>query len=192
MSLETPVGAGGVVRQSRSTQRAAQRRRPLRRLTGADRAVVVAMIVVPTLFVIGLVWLPAIASVILSFTSWSGIGPISEIEFIGVENYVNVATIYPPFWPAVQHNLIWLVFVFVGPTVLGIFLAVLLDKEMRFSRFYQTALYVPVVLSLALVGFIWQLIYSRDQGLLNAVTGSNVDWYGDPNVNLWAVLFAFG
>ena len=79
------------------------------------------------------------------------------------------------------------------PTVFGIFLAVLLDKEVRGSRFYQTALFMPVVLSLALVGFIWQLIYSRDQGLLNAVLGgSDVDWYGDSRVNLWAVLVAFG
>lgn len=192
MSLQTPVGAGGTVRQSKAEQRVAQRSRPLRRLTGADRWVVGAMIVVPTLFVIGLVWLPALASVLLSFTSWTGIGGLGEIEFVGTDNYVNVATIYPPFWPAVQNNLIWLVFLFVGPTVLGIFLAVLLDKEMRFSRFYQTALYVPVVLSLALVGFIWQLIYSRDQGLLNAVLGTQIDWYGDPSVNLWAVLFATG
>ena len=53
---------------------------------------------------------------------------------------------------------------------------------------------MPVVLSLALVGFIWQLIYSRDQGLLNAVLGlkgdNAVDWYGDSSVNLWAVLVA--
>jgi multiple sugar transport system permease protein len=34
----------------------------------------------------------------------------------------------------------------------------------------------------------WQLIYSRDQGLINDVTGGTTDWYGDPNVNLWAVL----
>ena len=47
------------------------------------------------------------------------------------------------------------------------------------------------MLSLALIGFIWQLIYSRDQGLLNAITGqAPIDWYGDPNVNLWAVLVA--
>ena len=49
---------------------------------------------------------------------------------------------------------------------------------------------MPVVLSLALVGFIWQLFYSRDQGLINQVFGTEVDWYGDPDVNLWAVLVA--
>ena len=69
-------------------------------------------------------------------------------------------------------------------------LAVILDREMWGSRFYQTAFYLPVVLSLALVGFIWQLFYSRDQGLINEVFGTNVDWYGDPDVNLWAVLVA--
>ena len=163
-----------------------------RRLSPVDRLVVVSMVVVPAVFVIGLVWLPAIGSVLLSFTSWNGIGPLESAEWIGGGNYVDVATIYPPFWPALQNNLIWLGFLFVGPTVLGIFLAVLLDKEMRGSRFYQTALYMPVVLSLALIGFIWQLIYSRDQGLLNAALGTQIDWYGDPSVNLWAVLFATG
>jgi len=191
MAYETPGGAGGTVRGGGGT-RAGGRARPLHRLTGADRAVVAAMVVVPTLFVVLLVWLPALASVLLSFTSWNGIGGLDEIEWIGVTNYVDVATIYPPFWPAVQHNAIWLVFLFLGPTVLGVFLAVLLDKEVRGSRFYQTALYMPVVLSLALIGFVWQLIYSRDQGLLNAALGTQIDWYGDPGVNLWAVLVATG
>jgi multiple sugar transport system permease protein len=44
------------------------------------------------------------------------------------------------------------------------------------------------------VGFIWQLIYSRDQGLLNAVLGLHgkdaIDWFGDSSINLWAVLVA--
>ncbi len=101
-----------------------------------------------------------------------------------------MVTIYPPFWPAIQHNLIWLAVMFLVATPLGIFLAVLLDRGVKGSRFYQTALYLPVVLSLALVGFIWQLIYSRDQGVLNAITGGTTDWYGDPSVNLWAALVA--
>jgi len=85
---------------------------------------------------------------------------------------------------------LWLAFLFLLPTIFGMFLAVLLDKEIRGSRFYQTALYLPIVLSLALTGFIWQLIYSPDQGLLNAVLGTHIDWYGDPKVNIWAVLVA--
>jgi multiple sugar transport system permease protein len=75
-------------------------------------------------------------------------------------------------------------------TPFGMFLAVLLDKELRGGRLYQTALYLPVVLSLALVGFIWQLIYSPDQGLINNLFGTTVDWYGDSSINIYAVLVA--
>jgi multiple sugar transport system permease protein len=164
--------------------------RHVRRLSGGDLVVVAVMVTVPTLAVLGLVWFPAIASVLLSFTDWNGIGPISSINVIGVTNYVNVATNYPPFWPALQHNVIWLAVLFLIATPAGMFLAVLLDKEIRFSRFYQTALYMPVVLAVALVAFIWQLIYSRDQGVLNAVLGTTIDWYGDPSYNLWAALAA--
>jgi multiple sugar transport system permease protein len=165
-------------------------RRRTRRLTGRDRTVVVLMAGVPLLFVVILVWLPALASVALSFSRWEGFGGLGSIDWIGLENYRNIATNYPPFWPAIWHNVIWVGFLFLIPTPLGMFLAVLCDKQLRGSRLYQTAFYLPVILSLALTGFIWQLIYSRDQGLLNAVLGTSVDWYGDPNVNLWAVLVA--
>ncbi|MEW1589848.1 sugar ABC transporter permease [Micromonospora vinacea] len=154
--------------------------------------VITLMVLVPLLLVTGFVWLPAAATVLLSGTNWDGIGPLNEIEFVGARNYSDVVNIYPPFVPAVQHNLLWLAALFVVATPFGMFLAVLLDKELRGSRFYQTALYLPVVLSLALIGFVWQLLYSRDQGLINAVFGSNIDWYGDSNVNIWAVMVASG
>jgi multiple sugar transport system permease protein len=166
------------------------RNRRVRRLTGVDLVVVTLMVAIPTLVVLVLVWFPALGTVALSFTNWNGIGPVSEIEVVGATNYVNVATNYPPFWPALQHNLIWLVALFVVATPVGMAFAVLLDRQIRFSRFYQTAFYLPVVLSLALIGFVWQLLYSRDQGLINAVFGTTVDWYGDPDVNLWAAIVA--
>ena len=161
-----------------------------KKLAGRDRLVVALMLVVPLVLVVWLVWLPALGSFVLSFGKWNGFGDLDTIEWVGFQNYQDIATIYPPFWPAVRHNLIWLVFLFVFPTVLGMLLAVILDREMRGSRVYQTAFYMPVVLSLALIGFIWQLFYSRDQGLINQVFNSEVDWYGDPDINLWAVLVA--
>src|ERR687897_387494 len=162
------------------------------RVSGTDRVLLFVMVAIPLAMVVLWVWLPAIASVVLSFARWTGVGGLDTIEWIGTENYKNVFTNYPPFAPALQHNVIWLVFLFVLPTLSGIFLAVLLDRELRGTRFYQTAFFLPVVLSLALIGFIWQLMYSRDQGLLNAVLGTQIDWYGDSKVNLWAVLVAAG
>lgn len=174
-------------RPPRKTRAGHQR---VRKLSTADRIVVTLMVAIPALIVLALVWFPALATVALSFTDWNGIGAISDINVVGATNYVNVATNYPPFWPALQHNLIWLAVLFFIATPAGMFLAVLLDKQIKGSRFYQTPLFLPVVLSLALTGFVWQLIYSRDQGLLNAALGTTVDWYGDPKYNLWAALVA--
>ncbi|GAB6897675.1 sugar ABC transporter permease [Kineosporia succinea] len=150
------------------------------------------MVGVPTLLVIALVWVPALLSVALSFVRWNGLGSVGDADWVGLQNYRDIVEIYPPFWPAVRHNLIWLVALFLGPTVLGIALAAVLDRELRGSRLYQTAFFLPTVLSLALIGFVWQLVYSADQGLLNGLTGSSIDWYGDPEYNLGAVIVASG
>lgn len=163
------------------------------RLSRGDKLVLLVMCGVPSLLLVAFVWFPALASVGLSFTSWDGIGGIGTIKWAGLQNYDQIVSIYPPFWPAFRHNIIWLAFFIVLPTTFGIFLAVLLDKEIRFSRLYQSALYLPVMLSLILVGFIAQLFYSQDQGFINGVlgkSGTGPDWFGDPKLNLWAVLVA--
>lgn len=167
-------------------------RRRLRRFTPRDIALIGVLLGLPVLLDLLLIWGPTFASVGLSFTSWNGVGPVKGV---GTDNYQNAVSIYPPFWPAVRHNVIWLLFLGLVATPFGMFLAVLLDRELRFTRFYQTALYLPVALSLAVVGFIAQLIYSRDYGVLNGILGRTddpVDWIGDPSINLWAVLLLVG
>jgi multiple sugar transport system permease protein len=174
---------------------AAARPRRYSLLTPADKLVLALLIGIPAFIHISLVWLPTIGSVILSFTSWNGIGGLDKIQFVGLRNYEVLLTAYPFFWPALQHNLIWLgVFLFVA-TPLGMFLAVLLDREIRGTRFYQSALYLPVVLSLAIVGFIWQLQYAPEEGFINNVLGTKrqdnlIDWLGNRDINLWAVMVA--
>ena len=173
-----------------------QRRRAVR-LTVRDRVTVALMLGVPMLVVGGLVWFPTVASILLSFTSWDGFGGVNTIQWIGTRNYHQIATIYPPFWPALRHNVYWLAFLAFIATPFGLLLAYQLDKRIRGTRIYQSIFFLPVVLSLAIIGFIWGfLIYSPDQGLINNLTGhtgNNVtDWIGNPSLNLWAVLVAVG
>ena len=151
------------------------------------------MVGIPLLGVLFFIWFPAVATVLLSFTKWNGIGGLKEIKSDGVQNYVQAATNYPPFWPAVRHNVLWLVVFLVLATPLGMLFAVVLDRNLRGSRIYQSLLFLPVMLSLALIGIIWELIYSPNFGLLNNVIGRSgqhnlIDWLGNPNLNLWAVL----
>ncbi|MFF3751566.1 carbohydrate ABC transporter permease [Streptomyces sp. NPDC002018] len=165
-----------------------------RRLGAGDRLFLTVLIGIPLVALLVFVWLPALASLGLSFTSWDGIA-LSDIHWTGLGNYREIFTNYPPFWPAVRHNVVWLLFTALLPTPFGIFLAYQLDRKIRFTRIYQTAIFLPMVLSLAVVGFIWEIIYNPDNGLLNGVLngvapGHHIDWLGDPDLNLWAVLVA--
>ncbi len=166
------------------------RRRGPRRHTRRDIAVLCVLLGLPILLDLALVWGPTLASVALSFTTWDGVG---DIEWAGFGNYADLFADYPQFWPAVRNNLLWLAALGLLATPFGLLLAVLIDRGVRFSRFYQSTLYMPVVLSLAVVGFIAQLVLSRDQGALNALLGRQddpVDWLGDPDLNIWMVLLA--
>lgn len=171
--------------------------RPRRRyslLTRRDKITMGLMVGIPTFLCLALIWFPTVFSVGLSFTNWQGYTGLEAKNFIGLKNYETLFTAYQPFWPAVWHNILWLlVFVFIA-TPIGIFLAVLLDREMRGTRIYQSAFFIPVVLSLAVVGIIWQLQYTS-QGFINSVLGRTsqdnvIDWLGNPQLNIWAVLVA--
>ena len=171
-------------------------------LNRRDKIVLALMVGIPAFVHIFLIWVPTLASILLSFTSWNGVG-LDKIKWIGLKNYQDLISAYPPFWPAVSHNLLWLV-VFLGiATPLGMLMAVLLDQSIRGSRVYQSALYMPVVLSLAIVGFIWgNLMYSPGQGFINnflatvsgdpkwVTPGTAIDWIGTKGLNLAAVLVA--
>ncbi len=174
------------------------RKRRYSPLNRRDKLILFTMVAIPTIVVTLFVIIPTILSIIWSFGTWNGIGdPLTRTNWVGLWNYEILFTKYPFFWPAVQHNIIWLVWLAVLATPLGMFLAVLLDKNIRGTRFYQGALYMPVVLSLAIIGFIWgNLIYSPDQGFLNSLLGTTssddifIDWLGDRDLNLWSVLVA--
>jgi ABC-type sugar transport systems, permease components len=185
---------------------AVRRNRRMRYLTTGDRVVVALLLGIPLLLSLVFIWFPALTTVLLSFTRWNGVGDLHTkacdpaLPSIlnngcvnGVQNYHQAATNYPEFWPAVQHNLIWLAVFVVIATPLGMLFAVILDRNIRGSRMYQSVLFLPVMLSLALIGIIWEFMYSQNFGVINTVIGRNgdsnaIDWLGDPDLNLWAVM----
>jgi ABC-type sugar transport system permease subunit len=174
-----------------------RRRRRYSLLTRRDKLMLTLMVGIPLAIFLILIWAMALVSVVLSFTDWQGIGPL---HFVGLQEYQYLFTGYPSFWPALSHNLLWLIFFVCIATPIGILLAVLLDRPLRGSRVYQSIFFTPVVLSLAVVGFIWELQYSpiaghgfidsflAATGLVNAA--NTPDWLGDKSINIWAVLVA--
>src|SRR5689334_7213102 len=134
--IATSVRAGGARKRKRAV-----------RLSTSDRIAMAVMVGIPVFVTGALIWFPTISSIGLSFTNWDGIGGLHTIHWTGTTNYRQIATIYPPFWPAFRHNLYRLgALAFVG-TPFGMLLAYQLDKRIRGSRFYQSVLYIPVVIA---------------------------------------------
>jgi len=149
---------------------------------GRDKWIALAMIGIPTLLHVALVWFPTISSIFLSFTNWKGIR-FSDIEWVGLKNYEQIfGAFQKATYQAMLNNLVLLIFLFIGPTAFGILLAYLLDKNIRGTRIYQGVFFTPVVLSLAVVSFIWKsVIYSTENGLATQLfgDGKSVDWLGN-------------
>ncbi|TMF40690.1 MAG: sugar ABC transporter permease [Chloroflexi bacterium] len=153
------------------------------------------MVGIPLLLEIIFIWWPTLSSILLSFTNYDGVGDVGPQNFVGLKNYQFMFSGYTLFWPAFFHNVIWLAWLAFIATPIGIFFAVLLDRELRGTAFYQSVFFLPVVLSLVIVGFIWELQFSPTEGFINNAFGltraSNIiDWLGNPRINLFAILIA--
>ena len=172
---------------SRAGGRVPARGRGLRRVP----PVVWGFLLIPLLIELAFVFWPAINSFYISLTKWNGAG---APEFIGLKNFQNLAT-DPIFGQALLNNVIWVVG-FGGLSVaIGLSLAVALNRPRRGVGFYRSAIYLPMVFSLAVTGLFWRLLY-QPEGSVNSLlqtVGLGAlarQWLADPTTALYAVLIA--
>ncbi len=127
--------------------------------------------------------LPSIAGVALSFFEWSGGG---SPRFVGLENY-RALFAAGPFWPALRNTLLFAL-ITVPITTGGAFLAAAaLNAEWFCGRtLVRTILFVPTIISIVAIGFIWRWVLDPSPGgLLNTALaslgvdrGALPDWLG--------------
>lgn len=147
-------------RRRRVPQRAGQRRRSLRDTLGGWAFVAPAFLIV-----VGLSLFPAVWAFVLSLQKWNG---FSEPKFVGGKNYAKLMT-DDEFWQAVLQTGVY-VGLFVPASVLaGLFLAVALNRNIRFIGLYRTAIFVPFVASAAATGILSTYLFSPQYGLVNNV-----------------------
>jgi multiple sugar transport system permease protein/raffinose/stachyose/melibiose transport system permease protein len=143
-------------------------------------------------FAIFVLW-PLAQSMWYSLTEWNG---LSDPEFIGLENFGELLS-DPNFIKSFENTFIWLIVAVTVPTILGLLLAVLLDRPLRGSRLYKSAFYLPITLSRVVVGQVWTWIYQPSWGLINSVLEAlgleelTRAWLGDPETALLAVILAW-
>jgi multiple sugar transport system permease protein len=111
---------------------------------------------------------PIIASMVLSFFSWKMITPP---RFIGLTNYITMFTTDTLFKTAI---VVTAEYVFISvplSLILALFLAVLLNQNIRLSSFWRTAFYLPAVISGVAGAVIWRWMYHNELGVINALLG---------------------
>ena len=75
-----------------------------------------------------------------------------------------------------------------GQVLVGFGIALLLNRAFPFKGLITTLLLLPMMMSAAVVGLFWQLLYSPSWGLINYVFGlGDFAWLSDPDVALYAV-----
>jgi raffinose/stachyose/melibiose transport system permease protein len=128
---------------------------------------------------------PLIDTIRLSLYATDSAG---EMHFVGFGNFVTLLTDRlwaAPFWNAFRNNLIFFAIHMVVQNLIGLALAVLLSLPALAGRsLYRTLIFLPTMLSVVIIGFIWQLILSPlwgiAKGFLNVFSlgGLFAPWLG--------------
>ena len=159
--------------------------------TKGDRLTLSLFVGVPAFLHIVWVWIPALLTVALSFTYWNGV-QLSNIRWAGTANYETIFTASAQFWPAMRNNTYWLLWFSFIATPLGVLLAYQVDRKIRGHKIYESIYYIPVVLSLAVIGIIWRFMFGPT-GLVQVLLGypgieDAIPIFGNYDINTYVIL----
>ena len=124
---------------------------------------------------------PICFALFASMTKWAGMNALAD-NFCGFENYIAIFT-DEKFWKSLGTTIIYMIGIPIG-MILGLLLAMGMNRKIPGVRVLRTMYYVPVVSSLVAVSILWMWVYNYDYGLFNsiikAVTGLHgPNWLGD-------------
>ena len=124
---------------------------------------------------------PLIYMIYGSFRSWDPSEKITETEFVGLKNYVTLFN-DPNFIESLQVTLIFAISVVSIEMLLGVGLALLLDRNIRGMSLLRTMFILPMMIAPVVVGLMWRYMYHPTVGTFNRFLKSigldGVDWLG--------------
>ena len=152
---------------------------------GRRKALAIAVLLGPSLLGMTVFYIfPVISSLAFSFTKWDLLSPI---RWVGIANYVNAVS-DPAVQQALRNTVLFILGYLPSVVVLGLGLALLLNRVRKGRAFFRAVYFVPVVTSWVAVSLIWKWLLNPQYGLINyglsllGITGPG--WLFDPN---WAM-----
>lgn len=127
---------------------------------------------------------PMVASVYLSLTDWDS---FTAPKFIGLDNYRRLLSADPIFWKVIRNTAFYAVVAVPLGMVIALYLANLLNKQVRFRKVFRTVIYLPALVPLVAGALIFKMVLAPDTGPLNRALGlvgiTGPAWLLDPH---WA------
>lgn len=128
------------------------------------------LIVVPALvFYLVFVIYPLIGGIYYSLTDWNGIS--AEYNVIGFKNYINLSQDSHVLEP-LKNTFIYAFFTTILLNVLGLAMAIGVEKVIHGRAFFRSLLFIPSVLSAIVVGYIFNFIFSNVLSEIGEVLGA--------------------
>lgn len=139
-------------------------------LPGRSRASVVIFLLPPLVLYLAAVALPIVQSLILSFYSWDG---VTDLQPVGINNYVKMLTADPIFWRAFFNTMVYVAVCLFFQLGVSLFVANLLSYAGRGKEVAKTLYLLPAIISTVAIAFLFQRIYSYEPaGLINQLLQS--------------------
>ena len=139
-------------------------------LPGRSKLSVLVFLTPPLLVYVAAVLLPIVESLGLSFFSWDG---ITDMEFVGLDNYRRMLTQDDVFWKAFTNALVYLAVCLFFQLGVSLFVANLLSYAGRGKEVAKTLYLLPAIISTVAIAFLFQRIYSFEPaGLINQLLGA--------------------
>ncbi|PZP00338.1 MAG: ABC transporter permease [Corynebacterium urealyticum] len=170
-----------------------------------------AGLIAPALIALAIViGYPIVRAIMLSFQGNKRLNPTTglfeEGAFAGLDNYLywitnqcmsttGQATTCPDgviatdFWPALKITLFFTVVTVVLETILGMFMALVMNGEYRGRGLVRAAVLIPWAIPTAVTAKLWQFMFAPD-GIVNSLLGTHIAWTTDPFYARLAVIIA--
>lgn len=131
------------------------------------------------------IFIPSIASFLLSFTNWN---LLNSINFCAFDNYLELFN-EREFWQIFFNTVYYAVCVTLFATIIPLVLSDLLYKKIKGSEFFKTVYFIPFITPMIVVAMIWQWIFDPNIGLVNIILKSNIQWLYDKSYAMPVLIF---
>ncbi len=137
-----------------------------------------------------MMYIPFVMSGFYSLTEWNGIS--KKPVFVGLQNFREIFTGNRDYASSLLFTILYTLLFVVLSNVIALALANALTKKFAFANVYRSLFFIPYIMSMTIVGFIWKFIFTKGFERLFEITGWtfwNYSWIGEPKLAFFSVVF---